>query len=409
MSALIYPARLRGCVRAPASKSQAHRLLILAALSDAPSQIHLANLCADLEATLGALQALGAAVERTAYGVAIRPIERPAAHCEIDCGESASTLRFLLPVAGALGTDACFRMRGRLAQRPLAPLAQALMGGGCTLSRPDASSLRICGKLHAGAYALPAGITSQFLTGLLLALPLLPGRSRLSTGGAPVSAGYVEMTLAAQARFGVVPARVPGGFALSGRRYHGGGVLQVEGDWSAAAFFLCANAIDGNQVRVCGLNEATLQRDRCVLGELAALLRGPHTVDATDIPDLIPPLAAAACARGGVLRVLHAGRLRLKESDRLHEIARVLCALGGCVEETDDGLFFPPAHPPCGGEVDAAGDHRIAMMAAIAAGACERPVLLHGAQTVAKSYPAFWNDLRALGGRFTLEPEASHE
>ena len=269
---------------------------------------------------------------------------------------------------------------------------------------------------------------------MLFALPLLGGDSKLTVTGRRESVGYIEMTLQALARFGVEPACAGDSYIIGGDcRYRSPGEARVGGDWSNAAFWLCANALPGCAVRVTGLDANSAQGDRRVAGELRRMEAGETVLDAADIPDLVPALAATACARNQALRVIRAGRLRIKESDRLASVRRALCALGGDVRESEDGLTVSPLPPAggapsegdirphtdpvhtCdadaywpgfadasatlrGGEVDACGDHRIAMMAAVASCACAGEVVVRGAEAVNKSYPGFWRDFAALGG-----------
>ena len=400
MIARISPRKLRGTVDAIPSKSEAHRALICAALAEAPTDIVMGAGSEDIDATIRCLNAFGAGISPAAYGLHVEPIAKIPASCDADCGESGSTLRFLLPVAGALGIDARFHMRGRLPERPIDPLDRALMHGSCVLDRPARDVLRIMGKLRPTSYMLPGNISSQYISGLLFALPVLSGESHLVIHGRRESAGYVEMTLQALAQFGIEPERMEFGYSISaGSRYISPGEVCIGGDWSNAAFWLCANALPGCGVTVNGLDADSPQGDRRIVDELNGLENcESYTLDAADIPDLAPAFAAAACARGQVLRVVNAARLRIKESDRISAICRALNALGGEAAETEDGFLIKAGRPLRGGEMDACGDHRIAMMAAVASCACEGEVTVHGAEAVNKSYPGFWRDFESLGG-----------
>ena len=406
MIARIRPGKLSGTIPAIPSKSEAHRSLICAALADAPTILAMGPGSEDIDATIRCLCAMGAKVRREENSLHISPIETLPESCLADCGESGSTLRFLLPVAGALGVDTRFQMHGRLPQRPISPLDRELQRSGCSLSRPEADVLRISGRLRPGEYELPGDVSSQYISGILFALSLLDGESILRVCGKMESAGYVDMTLQSLSAFGSEPERIPGGWRISGTgRFRSPGMLTIGGDWSNAAFWLCADAIDGCRVSMTGLNENSAQGDRRILEELRRMrVGGGITIDAANIPDLVPILAATACARGQDMRIINAQRLRIKESDRLESVSRTLNRLGGCVTETDDGLLVD-ASRPLGGEVHACGDHRIAMMAAIASCACENEVVIHGAEAVNKSYPGFWADFAALGGCVTLEEE----
>ena len=412
MIARISPRKLRGSVAAIPSKSEAHRALICAALASSPTELIMGPGSEDIFATMRCLQAFGARFSVEENGVRVFPAEHIPASCEADCGESGSTLRFLLPVAAALGIDASFIMHGRLPRRPIDPLDRELMRGGCSLSRPRADVLRITGKLTPGAYALPGDVSSQYISGMLFALSLLDGESTLTVTGRVESAGYIDMTLQAMAAFGAVPERNENSWRIRGMgRYISPGRMLIGGDWSNAAFWLCADSIPGCEVTMTGLDLKSAQGDRRIIDEIASLRNHPGgvIVNAADIPDLVPILAAAACARRQGMQVINAQRLRIKESDRLESVSRTLNLLGADVQQTGDGLIVNPASPLRGGEVDACGDHRIAMMAAIASCACTEDVIIRGAEAVNKSYPGFWQDFALLGSCVTLEQEGGNE
>ncbi len=385
------PSPVSGSVRAISSKSAAHRLLICAALAGSSTQVLCDTTSRDIEATRACLHALLA-------GEALLP-----------CGESGSTLRFLLPVAAALGREVTFVMQGRLPERPLAPLDAELTAHGAVLSRPQPDWLLVRGQLTSGAYTLPGNVSSQYISGLLFALPLLDGASTLTVTGAVESAPYIAMTLDALAQFGIRPRLQGDTWLISPAPYRGPASVHVEGDWSNAAFWLCMGALSG-PVTVTGLDRESLQGDRTVLELLrrfgaevresdqgctvcAAPLHGIE-IDAAPIPDLIPALSIVAAAARGDSRIYNAQRLRLKESDRIATVCRMLRALGASVDETADGLIIHGGRPLTGGTVDSANDHRIAMAAAIAAVLC--PVCVEDAQAVEKSYPTFWNELEHL-------------
>ena len=412
MDRRILPRPIGGEITAIASKSQAHRLLICAALCKGRTQIHCAETSRDIEATANCLNALGAEITYENGSYTVIPIEKVQKNAILPCGESGSTLRFLLPVAAALGADACFQMEGRLPQRPLSPLWEALEQHGCRLSRPSANLLRLEGQLRPGSYTLAGDVSSQFLSGLLFALPLLEAASELRLTTALESASYVEMTRSALAQFGICPE----GWRILPQRGLSRGSYRVEGDWSNAAFWLCAGAIS-RPVTLRGLDPDSPQGDRRILDALrrfgaeVTLTADRITVcprplqavalDVREIPDLVPPLAlVAACARGQS-RIFGAKRLRLKESDRLATVTAALNALGGQVEITEDGLLITGA-ALSGGHADSCNDHRIAMLCAIAASVCDSPVELRGAEAVNKSYPRFWEDLETMQQEDTL-------
>lgn len=417
MTVTIFPGvPLTGTLDAIASKSAAHRLMICAALADGPTTITCPQRSQDIDATLRCLTGLGASFQPQGKGYLVTPAaqENRADHRLLDCGESGSTLRFLLPVAGALGANATFQLAGRLAQRPMAPLLEQLEAHGCqTYLDQKKKTLSISGQLTPGAYRLPGDVSSQFFTGLLFALPLLGEESILEIEGELESASYLQLTIQALAAFGVTPERMETGWIVRPQAYRTPGRAIVEGDWSNAAPWLCMGAMDGDSVTVKGLDPDSQQGDRAVcrvLGEMGVPIHHtadrytshpgrlhPTTIDARDIPDLVPVLAALAASIPGTTIITGAARLRLKESDRLATTAATLNALGGQVAVTDDGLILQGKAHLLGGTVDAAGDHRIAMAAAVAACACSEPVVITGAQAVEKSYPTFWHELRALG------------
>ena len=401
MNVVITPTYLAGELRAIPSKSQAHRLLICAALADRPTTLECPSLNLDIQATANCLLALGAGVEYRRGAFRVTPIRQAPAGIQLNCGESGSTLRFLLPVVCALGAEGKFVLRGRLPDRPLSPLWEELERHGAVLDRPSWDTLSFSGRLRSGEYSIPGNVSSQYISGLLFGLPLLMGDSSLKPTGTLESAGYVEMTKQAQALFGIRWAGTRAGEAwkcVSDRRYVSPGNARVEGDWSGASFWLAANALSAGRIRVTGLDPASAQGDRAAAALIPRIRQGGAVIDCGDIPDLVPPLAAVAAATPGETRFVNAGRLRLKESDRLRSVSAMLNALGAKTEELPDALIIRGSDSLRGGTVDSANDHRIAMSAAVAAIACRGPVTVLGAEAVEKSYPAFWADYRRLGG-----------
>lgn len=394
MNLTIFPGKLSGCIRAIPSKSQAHRLLICAAFSDRPTVLTCPETNQDIEATAACLNALGANIRRTQSGYTVEPVTVIPATAELNCHESGSTLRFMLPVVGALGVDATIHMEGRLPQRPLSPLWEEMERMGCLLSRPTVNTIRCRGRLHAGTYTIPGNISSQYITGLLYAMALMEGNSCLKITGKLESSPYVDMTRQALAAFGVSTDD----YHVTGcRPFRSPGYMGVEGDWSNAAFFLTAQAL-GNSVTVDNLNFKSAQGDRAVLQALEDLRSGRCTISAADIPDLVPILSVAAAAMHGC-EFTDVARLRLKESDRVDSVISMLKALGIHAESTQDTLTVYPGKLQ-GGTVDSANDHRIAMSAAIAATVASGPVTILGANCVSKSYPAFWAEYKRLGGTY---------
>lgn len=408
MNLTITPKKLSGPVRVPASKSAAHRLLLCAAFAKGESRISNFTLSADMEATLHGMKALGAeyALEEDTLRISgsggVWMPRREHSPIALECGESGTTLRCLIPpaLAAAGGEEVCFIGHGRLMERPLGPYFQIFQEKGITY-RQTGNRLYIKGQLLPGEYALSGQVSSQFVTGLLLGLSLLPGPSEIRITDSLQSRGYVDMTLDAMEKFGVqVENEGYRLFLLSGSAEYRPWFGAVEGDWSQAAFFLAANFL-GSGIALVGLDGNSFQRDRTVIELLRRFASpGDLTVDAGDIPDLIPALAMAAAGRPeGKVTFANAARLRLKESDRIVTIAALVRALGGKAAEGPAFLEITGQGAlPGGGTVDCVNDHRIAMAAAIGATICKGPVTLLGAECVAKSYPAFWEDYRRLGG-----------
>lgn len=392
MDITISPGKLSGSVTAIPSKSQGHRLLICAAFADGPTLLHCPETNRDMEATADCLRSLGAQIHREESGYVITPLSCPPKKALLNCRDSGSTLRFLLPVAAALGVEATFQMEGRLPQRPLSPLWEELERMGAVLSRPTADTILCQGHLVPGAYKIDGGVSSQFISGLLFACALLPGVSTVTLTGNVESKPYIQMTQQAMARF----QKSTEGFIISGGTpFHSPGQITVEGDWSNAAFFLAAKQL-GNAVQVENLSMDSPQGDRAVLPLLQALEKEKQTISAADIPDLVPILSvAAACFKGAVFTDIH--RLRLKESDRVASVIAMLRNLGGHAEATQDTLTVFGTGLT-GGTVDACNDHRIVMSAAIAATRCAESVTILGAECVQKSYPHFFDEYRRLGG-----------
>ena len=383
MDIRIIPRKLSGTISAIPSKSQAHRMLICGALSDNETTLICPDTNRDIEATASCLNSLGAQITRTTDGYHIRPIRNVPETAVLHCGESGSTLRFLLPVAGALGVDTVFQLEGRLPLRPLSPLWEEMERMGCQLSRPTPDSIRCTGKLLPGDYVIDGGVSSQFVSGLEFALPLISGETSLHISGKLESKPYVEMTRRAKECF-----HAP--------RYHSPGTITVEGDWSNGAFFLAAAAL-GNPVITENLSQTSPQGDRAVF-DLLSDLEKHCCISAADIPDLVPILSVvAACKAGAVFTDIQ--RLRLKESDRVATVIAMLESLGGKAEATEQTLTVYGTGLK-GGTVDCANDHRIAMSAAIAATVCTEPVILLGAQCINKSYPRFFEEYRRLGGNY---------
>lgn len=393
MDITIYPKSLSGTVRAIPSKSQAHRLLICAAFANKSTFLHCPETNEDIEATANCLNAMGANIIRTENGYQVTPISTIPEEALLDCGESGSTLRFLLPVACALGIHTTFCLHGRLPYRPLSPMWEELERMGCTLKRPTETTIETSGKLKAGNFSIRGDVSSQYITGLLFAAALMQGESTVTILGNLESRPYVDMTRAALLNFGVNTDdfKVKGSLPFSSP-----GALDVEGDWSNGAFFLGAQAL-GNPVKVSNLNPNSPQGDRAVANLLQFTQEAP-TISAADIPDLVPILAVVYGARCGAT-FTDVARLRLKESDRVASVCDMLNAFGAKATATENTLTVSPGqYHSC--TIDAVGDHRIAMAAAIGATVAYGPVTILGAQCVSKSYPGFWQTYENLGGHY---------
>lgn len=401
MKAVIKPSPLIGNVAAPASKSAAHRALICAALADKPTSIVCRTTSVDIEATAQCLRELGATIDKTADGFFVEPIRSARENAQLNCRESGSTLRFLLPVAAAIGKGVSLYGEGKLPQRPLEELCFSLEKHGVKLSS-HSLPLTLSGELDAGTYEISGEISSQFISGLLLALPTTCAESTIIISGQIQSKPYIDMTLDVLKAFGitadwnnnVIRIHAGKGF-ISPENY------TVEGDWSNGAFFICANAISGNSVKYLNLTKSSTQGDKAVV-ELAEKLKNSAEseeikIDASDIPDLIPVLAVTSCFKKGTTFFYNAERLKAKESDRLVSTCEMIKNLGGKAEITDDSLTVYGSGFLTGGTVDSFNDHRIVMSTAIAASGCKSEVTITDAQAVNKSFPTFFDEIKKLG------------
>ncbi len=413
MNITLSPSTPRGEIRAIASKSAAHRLLICAAFAKAPTSIRCEQLNKDIEATADCLRSLGADIEYNGGVFTVEPIKEIPCEAKLLCGESGSTLRFLVPVVAALGIKTEFFMEGRLPDRPLSPLREELETHGITLS-PQGSNPLICeGQLSGNEFSIAGNVSSQFISGLLFALALCKNGGSLRVEGKLESAPYVTLTCNALRRFGIKVTRQGSVYTVArGDTPARLKKADVEGDWSNAAFPLCAAAIGGD-VTVTNIDLSSRQGDKKIIELLAAFgasvekkrqkVRVRHAplhaidIDASQIPDLVPVLATVAAVAEGTTKIYSAARLRIKESDRLVTVCKMLTALGADIAETEDGLIIHGKPSLSGGTVDAANDHRIAMSAAVASVACDSPVTIKGAEACEKSYPTFFEDMEKLG------------
>ncbi len=405
MDIKINPAALNGTAEAPASKSVAHRMLICAALAETESRIKINKTSEDIEATANCLKALGVKIQKDGEIWAVTPPVAYPAKAELDCGESGSTLRFMLPVVSALGIDATLTGHGRLPSRPIAPLLDEMKRHG--VHSNDSFPLHVWGKLESGKYKIAGNISSQFVTGLLLALPLCGGDSEIELIPPVESKPYIDITTSVLRDFGININEKENVFSVSPVT-PAGGDFTAEGDWSNAAFLLALG------VKVSKLSLNSVQGDKKIIdvfknfgakiieenGTLSAELKNLKAtdIDAANIPDLVPVISVLAATAEGTTKIYNAARLRLKESDRIKTTAQLINSLGGEAEETADGLIIKGKQALSGGTVDGCGDHRIVMSAAVGALKCTGPITITGAEAVNKSYPEFFKTYNSLGG-----------
>lgn len=403
-----------GIMSVPASKSQAHRMLICAALSENESIIGVDGLSTDISATKECLNALGAGIvtgdDNTLIVHPVKIKNNETVH--LYCRESGSTLRFLIPVCGALGRDAVFHMEGRLPGRPVDDLIRACTENGMIIEKKN-DELHVSGRLSAGDYTIRGDVSSQFISGLLFALPILNGKSTLRVTGQIESSLYIEMTEEALRRCNIRFRKERNTYIIDGgQKYEAPSYTETEKDWSGAAFPLCMGAFSLKGVMVSGLDIASIQGDRRIIEILSDFgaevsLQGTNIcvrkgklesqmIDASDVPDLVPVISVVAAVSSGTTRIVGAGRLRLKESDRIKSTVQLINSLGGLAEETDEGLIIRGVPSFSGGFVSSYGDHRIAMAAACAACASSEDIVVSDAECTEKSFPGFWKEFDKL-------------
>lgn len=415
MDIRITPSALKGRVQAPSSKSDAHRILISAALADQPTTVRLASYSNDIDVTMNCLKALGAKIEATPDRVTVTPLwPNRLSLATLDCGESGSTLRFIIPVVAALGVKGTLTGHGRLPERPIHQLLGQLKDHGCQWDRTSLP-VTLQGPITGGTYTLPGDVSSQFVSGLLFALPLLEDNSRIALTSKLESKSYANMTVATLKKFGIVIEELVDGYGITGgQTYCSPQSLEVEGDWSNAAFWICAGSLPGSEIFCGGLSGESLQGDKGILDVLQGFgakvsflkdtahaignLLQARSIDATEIPDLIPILSVVAAAAEGTTEIYNAERLRIKESDRLAAMAENLAQIGVDVTEKADGLIIRGGKPLQGGVVKGFGDHRIVMSMVIAATLCQGELTIQGSEAINKSYPQFFEHFKMLGG-----------
>ncbi len=414
---IIRPSLLRGTVSVPPSKSAAHRAIICAALSDGRSVIRPVSMSEDMTATIGCMKDLGAKITRDGDTLTVDGLFRSGCTREekpvLDCGESGSTLRFLIPVAAALGVPARFVGRGRLPKRPIGVLTDCLPLHGTECITQGGLPLDIAGQLESDVFEIPGNVSSQFITGLLLSLPLLKGGGRIRLTSPAQSVGYIAMTIKTMKDFGVEVEETPDGWLVPGGQRYISRDCSVEGDWSQAAFFMTAAALGGS-VTIDNLDMDSAQGDKAcvdiyrrfgadirVSGTSVTInpgsLRGIE-LNAADIPDMVPALAVTAALSDGTTIITGAERLRIKECDRLAAMTEGLSRLGADIRETPDGLLIKGVKRLTGGLVEGYNDHRIVMSFAVAGAGCDGDIVITDRESIRKSYPDFFDDYARLGG-----------
>ena len=404
-----------GRICAIPSKSYAHRMLICAALSENGNTVlDCPALSRDITSTVDCLRVMGSLIERVGSKYIINPIRFGEKESSLPCSESGSTLRFLIPVTAALGIDADFIPEGRLSSRPLSPLDSELERHGTAVTN-SGGKISVRGKLTGNRFEIDGSISSQFITGLLLAIPLIsPDGGTLTVTGKVESKPYIDITTEIMRRFGIGVNESGGVYTVSGK-YTTPGELAAEGDWSNAAFMLCAGALSSGGITVDGLEPGSRQGDRAVFSILEIFgascsssgssfnvrhgkLHG-ITIDAGDIPDLVPVISVTAAGADGITHIKNCRRLRLKESDRVEAIRDMLTSLGGDVIIDDDDIIIRGRGKLRGGTVNSCNDHRIVMSAAVASIICEEDVTIVGCEAAAKSYPGFFDDFASLNDK----------
>lgn len=394
MDIKITPQKLSGKVFAVSSKSDAHRKIIASALSDIPTMIEITEYSSDIDATLSAIKSLGGNFEKKENGVLITPC-KIGMDAVIDCNESGSTARFLLPVSAAICKSATLTGRGRLPSRPFSDLVREMQKNGTNVTS-ETLPITVSGGLKSGTYTLSGSVSSQYITGLLFALPMLKEESRIVLTSPLESSAYVDMTISTLREFGVNIIKEENDFIIKPQKYISKGKAIVEGDWSNTAFWIVADKISGD-IELSGINSSSLQGDKKITEIL-----DDTVIDASQIPDLVPILTILACARKGKTLIKNAGRLRLKESDRLSAMVDVITSLGGEAHADSDSITIFGSGKLKGGTVNGYNDHRIVMSAAIASSICESDVIIIGSEAVNKSYPTFFEDFRKTGGVFDV-------
>jgi 3-phosphoshikimate 1-carboxyvinyltransferase len=404
-----------GTVNVPPSKSDVHRAIICAAMANGVSRISPVALSNDIKATIGCIKALGAdaVLENNVLTVDGTNMYKNKTAL-LDCGESGSTLRFFIPIAAVGNINATFVGKGKLPQRPIGIFTEALPKAGTVCKTEGGLPLEIKGQLKSGIFEIPGNVSSQFITGLLLALPILEGNSEIVLTSPLESVGYIAMTIRTMKQFGVNIQATEKGWHIKGGQSYKTCDYTTDGDWSQAAFFMVLGAVSG-KVTVKGVAKDSTQGDKkCAeilarfgakvtqldnevtveKGKLKAI-----TIDASQIPDLVPVLSVCAAFAEGTTKIINAERLRIKECDRLKATAELLNNLGGKVKELSDGLEITGVSSLKGGNVNGYNDHRIVMSAAVCAARSDEDITATFAMSINKSYPDFYIDYNSIGGK----------
>lgn len=408
MNIKINPNKLSGKVTVPPSKSVAHRMIISAALSKGTSIVTNLYPSVDILATIDCMKSLGAKIDFEGDTATVTGITEPPKKAILDCHESGSTLRFLIPVACALGVECTFLGSAKLPTRPITPYLDQFPKHGIEFDFSKANDgeflpLTVKGKLTAGKFEIDGGISSQFITGLIFALPLLEGDSEIYLTSHLESKPYVDITLGCLKNFYGQVTETEQGYLIKGSQTLKACDVSVEGDYSQAAFYRVANAL-GSDIEILGLNENSYQGDKAIMeicknAECNGKIK-PFNIDCSDIPDLVPILTVLATFADGKSEITNVARLRIKECDRLEAISTCLNSLGAKVKAFDDRLEIEGVDTLSGSEVYAYNDHRIAMSMAIASTKCIGELTVKGAECVRKSYPNFFEHFEMLGGKF---------
>ena len=411
----ITPSKLSGSIRPPSSKSLAHRAIIGALLARDRMNINNIYYSDDIYATINAAKAFGASIYQRNSSILLTSTSAFLdKNIEINANESASTLRFLVPIVAALGINCRFVGRESLSRRPIAPILHCMEGKGVTFSGYQGLPLSIRGKLLPGRFSIEGNVSSQFISGLLFALPLLDGDSDIVITSHIESYQYIQMTLDVLKQFQISIQKKPYGFSIKGNQRYKACSFLVEPDWSQAANFIVAAAL-GSKIRVRGLNLGSVQGDQAILNILDSfgysikLSNGtvqvlPGKIKAVDVdvsqcPDLLPILAVIASFANGNVFLYGANRLRFKESDRLKATANALNSIGADIKELNDALLVRPVPFFKGGVAESYGDHRIVMALTMCAARSKEPIFISNYLGVNKSYPTFFDDFRRIGGK----------